>query len=61
MTTTPETATQTQAGADTRTEELGSPLDVHVEVFVSTLTHEEIRLRCWCEIGRTHTYEEAVA
>lgn len=42
-------------------EECGNPLDVHVEVYVSTVNQETIRVRCWCEIGRTHTYEEAVA
>ncbi|WP_290471482.1 MULTISPECIES: hypothetical protein [unclassified Leifsonia] len=43
------------------TEELGNPLDFHAEVYESTLTHEEILVGCWCPIGRTHTYAEAVA
>ncbi|ERK71327.1 hypothetical protein [Leifsonia aquatica] len=47
-------------GPTTAEEELGNPLDFHVEVYESTLTHEEILVGCWCPIGRTHTYAEAV-
>ncbi|GIT78704.1 hypothetical protein LLS1_03730 [Leifsonia sp. LS1] len=41
--------------------EVGSALDFHAEVYTSTTTHDPIRVGCWCPIGRTHTYEEAVA
>jgi hypothetical protein len=45
----------------TESEEVGSALDFHAEVYESTTTHDEIRVGCWCSIGRTHTYAEAVA
>lgn len=52
--------TKTATTVPIETEELGNPLDFHVEVYESTLTHEQIQVRCWCPIGRTHTYAEAV-
>ncbi|MFF2051075.1 hypothetical protein ACFVU2_05680 [Leifsonia sp. NPDC058194] len=56
-TTTPTTGER----SEDEIEELGNPLDFHAEVYESRLTHEPIKVGCWCSIGRTHTYEEAVA
>jgi hypothetical protein len=34
-----------------------SQLDFHAEIFRSSTTDAPILVGCWCEIGRTHTYE----